>query len=81
MVNSGPPTGFDGGQRRRAAPSSPSLLSHVELPDLLGVRAVFALGLDVDLPLPAEAVEVVDEVAAHEGLQRLVDVRSGRRPA
>ena len=38
------------------------------------LRAVVAFGLDVDLPLAAEAVEVVHEVAAHEGLERLVDV-------
>jgi hypothetical protein len=31
------------------------------------------LGLHVHLPDPPEAVEVVDEGAAHEGLQRLVD--------
>ena len=37
-------------------------------------RAVFAFGLDIDLPLPAEPVEVVDKVAAHEGLQRLVNL-------
>ena len=32
----------------------------------------FALGLDVNLPLAPEAVEIVDEAAAEEGLQRLV---------
>ena len=43
-------------------------------PRFSALRAVFALRLDVDLPLPAEAVEVVHEDAAHEALQRLVDV-------
>jgi hypothetical protein len=38
------------------------------------LSAVFALRLDVDLPLPAEPVEVVDEDAAHVALERLVDV-------
>ena len=43
--------------------------------DVFRLRAVVAFGLDEDLPLPAEAVEVVHEVAAHEGLQRLADLR------
>ena len=33
-----------------------------------------ALGLHVHLPLPAKAVEVVHQLAAHEGLHGLVDV-------
>ena len=41
--------------------------------DVLGLGAGFSLGLDVDLPDATEAVEVVDEGAAHEGLQGLVD--------
>ena len=39
------------------------------------MRAERALGLDVDLPLAAEAIEVVDEGAAHEGLDGLVNAR------
>ena len=35
--------------------------------------AVFGLGLQEHLPLPAEAVEVVHVGAAHEGLERRVD--------
>ncbi len=34
-------------------------------------------GLDVDLPLAAEPVEVVDETAPHEALQDLIDVAIG----
>ena len=36
--------------------------------------AARGLGLEEDLPLPAEAVELVDVDAAEEGLERLVDV-------
>ena len=53
---------------------SPLSLCTIELADILGLGAVFSLRLDIDLPLPAEAVEVVDEVAAHEGLKRLIDL-------
>ena len=49
-------------------------VSHVELPELLGLGPVLALGLHINLPLPAEPVEVVDEVGAHEGLERSVDI-------
>jgi hypothetical protein len=50
------------------------VVAHVELPDVLDVGAVVAFGLDVDLPLASEAVEVVDEAAAEEALQRLVHI-------
>lgn len=49
-------------------------VAHVELSDVLDVGPVLALGLDVDLPLASELVEVVDEAAAHEALQGLVDI-------
>ena len=47
----------------------------MEQADVFRLRAVVALGLHEHLPLPAEAVEVVHEVAAHERLQRLADLR------
>ncbi len=50
------------------------VVEHVELAEVLGLRAVVALGLHVDLPLAAEAVEVIDEGAAHEALHGLVNV-------
>ena len=50
------------------------LVAHVELTQLFGIDPIFPLGLDVDLPLAAEAVEVIDEVAAHEGLEDPVDL-------
>ena len=45
-----------------------------ELAEIFGPRAELAFGLDEDLPLAAKAVEVVHEGAAHEGLERLVNV-------
>ena len=68
MVNSGPEMLLDRGQRgerHRVAVG----VAHVELAEVVGVGPVVALGLDVDLPLPPEPVEVVDEAAAHEALQ------------
>ena len=53
---------------------SPSAVPDVELPDVLGPVAILALGLDIHLPLAAEAVEVVDERPSHERLNRSVDV-------
>ena len=50
-------------------------IPHVKQADVLRLRAVVAFGLDEDLPLPAEAIEVVHEIASHEGLQRLADLR------
>ena len=52
------------------------VVEHVELAEVLGLRAVVALGLHIHLPLPAEAVEVIDERAPHEALHA-----SGKRPA
>src|SRR6185437_5399236 len=49
--------------------------AHVELIDVVYVCARAAFGFDVGLPLTAEAVEVVDQVATHEGLHSGVDVR------
>ncbi len=45
---------------------------HIELPDFLCFVAVFSLRLDIDLPLAAKAIEVIDEVSAHKGLKGLV---------
>ena len=73
MVNSGPAM-LRIDVRAESGTSSPSVVAHVELAEVLDVGAVIAFGLDVDLPLAAEAVEVVDEGAAHEALQGLVNV-------
>ena len=72
-VNSGPTRGFTvvkRGERNVLA----VLVAHVKLADVFGVGAVFAFGLDVNLPLPAEAIEVIDEVATHERLDRAIDI-------
>ena len=47
---------------------------HIELPDIGGAGSIVAFRFDVDLPLPAEAVEVIHKVTAHEGLHGLVDI-------
>ncbi|EXI65763.1 MAG: hypothetical protein AW08_02975 [Candidatus Accumulibacter adjunctus] len=60
--------------QRRQRDRLPILVAHVELADILDVGAEVPLGLDVDLPLAAEAVEIVDEATAEEGLQGLVDL-------
>src|SRR5260370_26569218 len=53
------------------------IVSYEELADILSPVAVVALGLNVDLPLPAKAVEVINEQAAHESLYRPVDIADG----
>ena len=73
MVNSGPErcskfVSADEGHRVALA------VPNVKLSELLGLSPVLALGLHVHLPLAAKTVEVVDEVGAHEGLQRSVHV-------
>ena len=44
------------------------------MPDILRLCTILPFCLDIDLPLPAETVKVVDEVASHEGLKGLVDL-------
>src|SRR5262249_22129309 len=48
-------------------------VTDTEKPDVFSPRAEFALGLDVHLPYAAEPVEVIDEEATHERLQRLIN--------
>ena len=72
-MNSGPGRDSIVVTRRKRHGVAP-VVEHVELADILRLGAVFPFRLDIDLPLAAEAVEVVDEVAAHEGLKGLVDL-------
>ena len=60
MVNSGPERDSNL-VSAESGTMSPRSVPHVELADVLGSIAVVALGLDIHLPLAAEAVEVVDE--------------------
>ena len=53
---------------------SPSSVADLELPDNVRVRAEGRIGLDVHLPGAAEAVEVVDVVAAQVRLERVKDI-------
>ena len=49
-----------------------AIVGDVELAHVFGAGAIVAFGFDVDLPLAAEAVEVIHQIPAHEGLQGLV---------
>src|SRR6266478_6062759 len=46
---------------------------HVEQAEIFGADTIISFGLNINLPLTAKAVEVIDERAAHEGLERLID--------
>src|SRR4030095_7227904 len=41
---------------------------------VLGIGPIIAFRLYIDLPGPSKPVEVIDEVAAHECLQRLINL-------
>ena len=56
-------------------------VADLELLDGLRIHAEGGVGLDVDLPGAAEAVEVVDVVAAQVRLQRVEDVGQLPRPS
>ena len=49
-------------------------IANVKLAQVLGPGPIVTLGLNVNLPLAAEAVEVIDERASHEGLKSFVHV-------
>ncbi len=75
-MNSGPETRLK--TRQRGERHHPAVLvSDIKLADVLRLGAVVALRLDVDLPLPAEAIEVVDEQSPHEGLNGAVHIGDG----
>ena len=63
----------DRGQRRERH-RLPVFVAHIELTDIIDIGPVVSFSLDINLPLAAEFVEVVDETAPHEALQNLVDV-------
>ncbi len=52
----------------------PRRVPDVELTDVFSLRPVGPLGFDVDLPLPSEPVEVVDEEPAHESLDGAIHI-------
>ena len=51
------------------------MVAHVKQAQVFGAGPVVAFGFDIDLPLPAKPVEIVDKISAHEGLQGLVNLR------
>src|SRR4029077_14649984 len=50
------------------------VVADIELADVIGAGAVLSLGLNIDLPLPAEAIEIINEEAAHERLDGVVHI-------
>ena len=70
-MNSGPSLRLDRGERRQRNALA-LVVADIEASDVLGVGAIVALGFDVDLPLAAKAIEVIDEISAHERLDRAV---------
>ncbi len=49
-------------------------VAHIELANVFHPGAVLTLGFDIDLPLAAEAIEIVDEITAHKCLDGAVDI-------
>ena len=47
----------------------------IKLPEIVEICPVLPFSLCVDLPIPSEAIEVIDKSASHEGLNGFVDVR------
>ena len=47
----------------------------IKLPEVVEICPVLPFSLCVDLPIPSEAIEVIDKSASHEGLNGFVDVR------
>ena len=62
-----------GGNERRQRDHLARVVPHVVIADVADRFALIALRLEVDLPLAAESVELVDECAAEERLHGLVD--------
>src|SRR5262249_1162959 len=61
---------FERGERDHGA----VVVAHVELADVRGARALRSLGLQEHAPLPAEAVELVDEQTSEKRLHRLINL-------
>src|SRR5580692_6586572 len=64
---------FDRGERRERNVFAVAV-ADIESSDVVRAGAIVAFGLDVNLPLPTESVEVVDEIATHKGLDGAVDI-------
>ena len=50
------------------------IVADIEAADVIGAGAILALGFDIDLPLAAKAIEIIDEIAAHERLDGAVHI-------
>src|SRR5581483_9806700 len=50
------------------------VVAHIEQPDIFGTRTVNGLRLNVNLPLAAEAIKIIDEIAAHKSLHGAVNI-------
>src|SRR5205823_5272832 len=47
-----------------------AIVPDIKKAEVFRVGPIFIFGFDIDLPLPSEAIEIIDEEAAHERLQR-----------
>ena len=61
-----------GGGQRTQRDHSAGGVPDVELAQIFGLGAEVTIGLDIHLPLQAEAIEIVDQRPAHKRLHRLV---------
>ena len=64
-------------RERRKRNHAPTVVLDIKLAHIFDVRAVIAFRLDIDLPLPAKAIEVIDEQPAHECLNGSIDIVDG----
>ena len=71
MIITGPLDVADAGHASPSGTIPPLLVADLELLEVLDLLAEVGVALDVDLPGPAEAVEVVDVERAEVDLERV----------
>ena len=74
LVYSGPETRFTL-TKEASGVISPFEFLNVKAVNFVGANAILRLSLQVDFPLAAEAIELIDVGTAQKGLQGLVDIR------
>ena len=51
------------------------LAAHIKIEQIVRLQAGPRLGLHIDLPLAAKAIEIIYEISPHERLQGFIDFR------